>query len=509
MQIAEWLKTAPPKNVTTASVEAIVSRARQMQGALKDGAFPTGSVFERLSDRAKDEIIRCLRNLNTVMTTTAGYATHTKANRADEKETIETTLDEIQKGVSNVCTAVETPFLFNVSKGSGPLPAGDAQGDRDFHRLMAAADLDAALLLKEAIMREDPCRYSFEVSYEKLDFTSPTQRENSGSSPRQRRFKLGVLDGHAVIMETYKYKEAPDHSGEPPPQTLQQLRKITGLLCHPKRKDFHILPCVGFFRDRLRRDLGLVFRPPPAFDSRYRGGLVTLSQLYKMHRLVPLGQRIHLAWALATATEHFHRVGWVHQSIRSGNIAFTAELSSSSSSPAPESEAAGFQALDEGINNQATATSLLDRFDLGNPLLFGFEYSRADDTATYLEEDHSLANNLYRIPDRWGRPAARFEKSHDVYSLGVVLLEIALWKDVCSVVKHSLFGRRVVADEVAKTLASKCSKALSHQVGDIFVRCILTCLEFSKQTKGMDEYETQLYFQQSVITPIGRALYKV
>lgn len=503
LQIAEWLKAAPPKNVTAVSVEAIVSRARRMQGVLKDGAIPTGSVFEQLSDRAKDEIIRCLRSLDTVMAATAGNATDTTTRRANEKETIEKTLDEIQDVVSDVCTAVETPFLFDASKGSNPLLMGDAQGDREFHRLMAAADVDAALLLREAIMHDDPCRYSFEISREKIEFTLPPYREGSGSSPRQQRFKIGMLDGHAIIMETYKYKEAPDHSGEPYPQTLLQVRKITGLLCHPKRKGFHILPCVGFFRDRLHQGLGLVFRPPPTFDSQYNGGLVTLLQLYKMHRLVSLGHRIQLAWALVTATERFHRVGWVHKSIRSNNIAFTAERTSSLTL---ELGAADSQAPDQ---DNGKTSSLLDRFNIGNPLLFGFEYSRAGDMTSYLEEDHSLANNLYRSPDRWGRPAARFEKSHDVYSLGVVLLEIALWKDVTLIVKSSLKDGRIVADEVAKALVGKCNKALSHQVGGIFTQCISTCLNFSEQTKSMNEYETQLYFQRRVVAPIGRALHRV
>ncbi|KAK4184109.1 hypothetical protein QBC35DRAFT_517793 [Podospora australis] len=57
--------------------------------------------------------------------------------------------------------------------------------------------------------------------------------------------------------------------------------------------------------------------------------------------------------------------------------------------------------------------------DLGNPFLFGFEYARAGDSMKVVDEDHSLANNLYRHPDRWGKPLVRFEKSHDVYALGI------------------------------------------------------------------------------------------
>lgn len=80
-----------------------------------------------------------------------------------------------------------------------------------------------------------------------------------------------------------------------------------------------MLPCVGYFRDLLNHEIGLAFEPPPAVDK--QADFTTLLQLYSRERIVPLGHRIRLAWALTTAVEHFHRVGWVHKSIRSENIA--------------------------------------------------------------------------------------------------------------------------------------------------------------------------------------------
>ncbi|KAF5008703.1 hypothetical protein FDECE_5030 [Fusarium decemcellulare] len=482
LQIARWLKTAPPKNITAVSIEAIVSRARRMQGALKDGAFPTGSVFEQLSKPARDEIVRGIRGLNTVMAATAEYANDNTVS--DEAQTIEKSLGEIQNMVSTISTAVETPLLLDTGGGRAATTAQESPNDG----LIAASDVDAALLLREAILHEDPSRYSCEVNRDKI-FES---LKRGGSAEKlSRRFKLGTMDGQPVIMETYKYKESSENNGEPQLQTLQQARKITGLLCHPKRKEFHILPCAGFFRDRLRKELGMVFRAPPMFADDAR--VVTLLQLYKMQRVVPLGQRIHVAWALTTAVEHFHRVGWVHKSIRSDNIAFTAV------SPNVES----------GLDDTDPASPFVDRFNLSNPLLFGFEYSRAGDEATYLEEDHSLTNNLYRYPDRWGRPTARFEKSHDVYSLGVVLLEIALWKEASSILKIFLETKPIVASDAPKVLIGKCGKSLSHQVGRVFAQCIVTCLDFSVRTKDMSEYDAQRYFQRNVTEPMGRAVCRV
>lgn len=505
LQIAEWLKTAPPTNVTAVHIEAIVGRARRMQQALTDGVFPVGSVFEKLSNSARGEIMSRMRNLNTVMATTAECARDATVSTVEEKrENIEMSLGKIEDVVSTVCTAVETPLLLDArieSDSSPPTPESGPPEERGFNGLIAAADVDAALLLRQAIMKDDPCRYSSEISHENIIFDSSTRPGGaSKSNTHMRQSKLGTIEGHPIIAETYRYMEAPDHSGDPYPQTLQQVRKITGLLCHPKRKGFHILPCSGFFRDRLRQELGLVFELPPKFDSGPGGGFVTLKQLYKEHQFVPLGHRVHLSWALAAAMEHFHRVGWVHKGIRSNNIAF---MATGKGRLASQSEAPG------GNDGDSPTTSLLGRFDLGNPLLFGFEYSRASDETTYLEEDHSLQNNLYRHPDRWGRPAARFDKSHDVYSLGAVLLEIALWKDVSVIVKPVLHSGRVVAAEVAKALVERCGKKLSHQVGGVFAQCILTCLEFGSRTKGMGEYEAHAYLQRNVTNPLRRAVGRV
>ncbi|SCV30693.1 uncharacterized protein FFB14_03177 [Fusarium fujikuroi] len=482
LQIATWLKTAPPKNVTAVSIEAIVSRARHIQGALKDGAFPQGSIFEQLSKPARDEILKGIRRLNTIMATTAEYAKDDTIR--NEGQVIQQSLVDIHDRVSTLSTAIETPLLLDTGSSRSPGSTQETPGVG----LMAAVDVDAALHLRDAIMSQDPSSYSREISRDKI-FES--LKRSSSTDMLSSRFKLGSVDGRFVIMETFKYRESEDNSGEPQPQTLTQVRRITGLLCHPKRKGFQILPCAGFFRDRLRKELGIVFWSPPLFGTGSK--VATLLQLYKMHRLVPLGQRIHLAWAVATAVENFHRVGWVHKGIRSDNIAFTEVV------PSPESD----------LNEDDADSPVIYRFDFSKPLLFGFEYSRADDDATYLEEDYSLNNNLYRHPDRWGHPRTRFEKGHDVYSLGVVLLEIAQWKEASSILKSLLDTKPLVPSDVAKALIGKCGKSLSHQVGRVFAQCIVTCLDFPMRTKSMSEYEMQRYFQQNVTELIGRAVSRV
>ena len=78
-------------------------------------------------------------------------------------------------------------------------------------------------------------------------------------------------------------------------------------------------------------------------------------------------------------------------------------------------------------------TSLNERFALAKLLarsvffLVGFEKFRVDTTHTHRLGDDLWERNLYRHPQRQGlRPEEDFIMQHDIYSLGVVLLEIGL-----------------------------------------------------------------------------------
>lgn len=89
----------------------------------------------------------------------------------------------------------------------------------------------------------------------------------------------------------------------------------------------------------------------------------------------------------------------------------------------------------------------------------------------------------------------------------IVLLEIAFWKDIKSIVlpkkqsgKDSATEptRRVVPKDVKNKAKDMCQSQLPHRVGHLFAQAILTCLEFPDLTKGMSEYESQTYFQHNV-----------
>ncbi|KAJ5698507.1 hypothetical protein N7462_000512 [Penicillium macrosclerotiorum] len=61
--------------------------------------------------------------------------------------------------------------------------------------------------------------------------------------------------------------------------------------------------------------------------------------------------------------------------------------------------------------------------------LVGFDAFRAADAGTMMGGDMSWARNVYRHPRRQGMdPSEKYTMKHDIYSLGVCLLEIGLWE---------------------------------------------------------------------------------
>ncbi|KAI6773138.1 hypothetical protein HG530_004096 [Fusarium avenaceum] len=61
--------------------------------------------------------------------------------------------------------------------------------------------------------------------------------------------------------------------------------------------------------------------------------------------------------------------------------------------------------------------------------LSGWEFSRPETGLSSVRSgSEDIDENIYGHQDQWGLPKIRFNRNHDVYSLGVILLEIDRWK---------------------------------------------------------------------------------
>jgi serine/threonine protein kinase len=110
--------------------------------------------------------------------------------------------------------------------------------------------------------------------------------------------------------------------------------------------------------------------------------------------LYSLNERIDLAKILASSVVYVHSSRFVHKNIRPETIV----VFDNNTSP------------------------------IGAVFLIGFENFRPEGGQTFLASDSLWEKDLYRHPTRQGlRPQEEYIMQHDIYSLGVTLLEIGLW----------------------------------------------------------------------------------
>jgi hypothetical protein len=163
---------------------------------------------------------------------------------------------------------------------------------------------------------------------------------------------------------------------------------------------------VGYFDDRDVTGAdryGWIFKMPK--DSDYDTRVVSLHDILGDERHKPsLSQRVVMASKLCSTVLNLHAVNWLHKGIFSDNVVlhFSGEDGSAK----------------EGLG-----------YDPEKLVLSGFEFSRPDGTLT-TARDVDVVWDLYRWPGiQRQRPTERnSKKTYDLYSLGLVLLEIAHWE---------------------------------------------------------------------------------
>ncbi|KAH8801524.1 hypothetical protein F5884DRAFT_862218 [Xylogone sp. PMI_703] len=206
------------------------------------------------------------------------------------------------------------------------------------------------------------------------------------------------------------------------------------MLAAPKPPQLLLPTCYGMVDDPDNGRLGLVLAPPEHIRShlpqiltagaisRKRMPISLKELLEKRHpsyvERLELGVRFQLAKKFIDAIRMMHCVGWVHKNISSENIIFFAARHMST----------------HGVMGPDPNSPQQIGFD--EPLFVGIGDPRLDDTlgephTYYLTRGDEIPTpdlDYYHHPDRRADPLMRYSRSHDIYSIGVVLLEIGIWR---------------------------------------------------------------------------------
>jgi hypothetical protein len=230
-------------------------------------------------------------------------------------------------------------------------------------------------------------------------------------------------------------------------ERVQKLSKLLSFASNPV--DFRILRCCGFKCAPSRLAFTMVYEFPSATGvSADPLRPVALRRVFRelreRHKRPLLGDRFRLAHRIADALSQCHKVGWLHKNISSYNILFF-------------------------VKPESTITDAL-----GSPYIVGFNHSRPDDPTEFTEglpEDSFQLDYLH--PDYLQQPK-RYRVEFDYFSIGLVLLEVGLWKPLADLTRD-LKGQP--PSQVKQKLLEVEVPQLGYYMGRLYRDCVIACLE--------------------------------
>ncbi|RMJ04695.1 hypothetical protein CDV36_014638 [Fusarium kuroshium] len=268
--------------------------------------------------------------------------------------------------------------------------------------------------------------------------------------------------------------------------------------------DYRVLNCLGFCLATARmsdgdteRVVGFVYQLPTHAASHIMP--VSLREIIGDAFVSPepsipsLDDRYQLARTLAVCLYHLQCAGWIHRKISSYNILF----------------------FKDGASGKV---------DITRPYLAGWQYARPDGedfplaAIHFKSEGYALGSislgdfGMYIHPSRWvdewdpahdsqASKLPPFQKVHDIYSFGVVLVEIAFWEPIFALVS-SQKREKMKALEVCEegdnigwplNIRATAEKELASEMGVSYRNAVLNCLQGLDNVE--DGVEKQFFWQ--------------
>lgn len=329
---------------------------------------------------------------------------------------------------------------------------------RDMMKLKGKAGFHNSKAITES-ERQDLLRYS---PYS-LQFHSST-----GPSTIARL--TGSNNDHSMVY--IEFKSYRNDDGDKDLDRQDAILKLGRLMLDSDTPDLlNTMACMGLFKDSLEGRIGFIFRLPMHLrrvsseslhqdDWDLRRPRRLLSELYSNPRRPPsLGWRFNLAKKLLDNVIRLHACGWLHKNIRADSVIFFP---------------ANTKPLTRG------------KIDYSMPYLMGYDYLRLDTVPkdnVVLHRDRLLRTtdqrnirvgddkrpDIYHHPDKRKYPMHAYQYAYDIYSLGLLLVEVGLWKPLPVLVasmKHvdPYVLQKYIENDVLKQVISHCGHIYANVV---------------------------------------------
>lgn len=305
---------------------------------------------------------------------------------------------------------------------------------------------------------------NFEPASDEMLISNLDFRELFGKSESSELFEY---NGRKAWVE---WREPVD---EEPAQNIllvmeDRVRKLAKLLSQPEKpREFRAPRCLGYLGDTDEADeprYGFVYEVPAARTESpsSKQQMRNLRQLFLTAPCPSLTRRTRLAVMIAESLFYLHAVSWLHKGLRSKSILFFIDTSR-------------------------------EQTDLSSPIVSGFDFSRPDlPEEITVRHPSNIFDDLYRHPELLKDASAsttRLQKSHDIYSLGIILLEIAFWQPIEEVMEIAMTQKSArssihkiqerILDRSSQNAAGKQNTMdkLEARIGEVYAEVVIRCVQ--------------------------------
>ncbi|KAF4629756.1 hypothetical protein G7Y89_g8388 [Cudoniella acicularis] len=445
-EITQWLGENIPSTVDTVQVDSILQTTACIQNFVEEARQSTQPLTKGLNGPVVEDILDVWDQA--LIMIRHCLAEQIDVNRRDRdiptvQKLAEKLLHQLDAENSIFVDVLEQKLLYSTSIVEEAM-------DNTTAKTLGIAD---QLKLRQIVTKLDPST---------VESTQVSLGEDSASqvSVLQERKEYGPYLDPAEI-----------------PALTRRVSRLAELLSAPKNDGFLALQFLGWCHSPIEHQYVLDFKIPSKYEGN-RGVYISLQSLIKNSRRPArpsLNESFDIAFLLAKALQKWHSIGWVHQSISSPNVIF-------------------FEY--EG-----------GKVDFASPFLGGFEFARPDSDPSMGHAADDLTFNVYRHPNRQGDARKGHRKIHDIYSLGVVLLELGLWQSSFDIVT-SRMKSSIPALVIKQKLQVAAAERLPHYAGRSYKAAVEACLSSSLHTGWDDENESQLAvsFVKMVVDKLAKGL---
>ncbi|KAF7629667.1 hypothetical protein AFLA_013375 [Aspergillus flavus NRRL3357] len=434
-------------------LDRMYAKARQGTIKFKDRVNWAYWQMDKLED-----LVECMRHVNGSVIALAEVKT-----QQEIQETVKATLmgllslQDTVNGLKELIVAVEEKRLDN---RSSQMPLGEPND-----LLLGLANLKKMRLQIGHDKNDGSLQSDLKIQPERV---WPMNKMKYPSPQRQD----ATLDGKEGFWVEYKDYSSSDRIVGPTKDEIERhiVRELAALLISKLPSSFRVARCVGYYEEA--GSFGLVFEKHAAHADQT---IIPLSHCLSLETQMPsLGERIALAQGIVQTVFQLHVVGWLHKGLRPANILL-------------------FEDHNGGIAYDKSYIS-------------GFEDARPVAQPNLTEEAHSrlLNDDWYRHPDiQTVKPAHRefqYCMRYDLYSLGILLVEIALWKPVLDIQSN------VGPGDIKSFILShntQCLQRIQFAFGRKYAEIVMNCLNPGEEMDDHTQMDSYIYyFEKLVVKPM-------